>query len=86
MCFISVLRVIEGMGELLPDFSPPIALSRVTNTCLIMIECPIKTFFVGRDVWSHIELINNKFSEMSILETIIEHNFLTPYEKILLNT
>ena len=34
MCFISVLRVIEGMGELLPDFSPPIALSRVTNTLL----------------------------------------------------
>ena len=57
MCFISVLRVIEGMGELLPDFSPPIALSRVTNTLL-----------------DHDSVF------------IIEHNFLTPYEKILLNT
>ena len=53
----------------------------VLRPYLSMLECPIKAlFFIERDVWSRIELINSNISEMRIFETIIEHN--SPYLQV----
>lgn len=81
MVFDSVLRVTDGMVELLPDFSPPIALPHVTKTLLKHVRVPYQSIiFYRKDVWSPIELINSNISEMRIFETIIEHN--SPYLQV----
>ena len=48
MVFDSVLRVIDGMVELLPDFSPPIALPHVTKTLLKHVRVPYQSIIFYR--------------------------------------